>query len=81
MVECDCLHGKSLAWLCSDATDVCFASVLGFAAGRTGGNRRGEKRDPIEFLFEQIVLCLCMCVCVCEVACCREARVCSVVFW
>ena len=26
---------------------------------------KGEKRDPIESLFEQVVLCLCMCVRVC----------------
>ena len=31
----------------------------------TGGNRRGEKRDPIESLFEEVVSCLCICVCVC----------------
>ena len=54
----------------------------------TGGAKKG---DPIESLFEEVVLCMRMCVCVCvcacrcsclacEVACCREARVCSVVF-
>ena len=42
---------------------LCYTVFLIFQAGRTGGNRRGEKRDPIESLFEWVVLCLCVCVC------------------